>query len=71
MTCKRLLAWVTGGATDLLSNVLVNILTVTHVEILQGVRNMEGTPSSEHFATAGSNNDRDTVHDGVGMDAKW
>jgi len=46
------------------------MLTVTHVEVLQGVHHMENTPSSECVATDGSDNVRDTVCDGVRVDAK-
>ena len=47
------------------------MLTVTRVEVLQGVRNMESSPPSERAAAAGSNDVGDTVRDGVGVDAKW
>ena len=46
------------------------MLTVTCVEVLQGVHNMEIPPPSERAAAAGSNDVGDTVHDGVGVDAK-
>jgi hypothetical protein len=50
-------------------NVLINILT-GHVEVLQGVRNVENPPSSERVAAARSDNVRDQVRDGVGLDAQ-
>jgi len=34
----------------------IDALVVTHLEILQGVRSMERTPSSERVAPAGSDN---------------
>ena len=49
---------------------LIDVLVLTLVEVLQGVRHMESTPSSERAATPGSDNVRDTVRDGVGVDVK-
>ena len=48
-----------------------HVLIVAHLEVLQGVRSMERTPSSERVAPARSDNVLDTVRDGVGMDAEW
>jgi len=49
----------------------IDMLFVIHLEVLQGVRSMERTPSSERVAPAESDNVWDTVHDSVGMDAEW
>ena len=46
------------------------MLTVTRVEVLQGVHNMESSPPSERAAAAGRNDVGDTVCVGVGVDAK-
>ena len=43
----------------------------TRVEVLQGVHNVENPPSSERVASARSDNVRDPVRNGVGLDAKW
>ena len=44
------------------------MLIVTHAEVLQGVRDVEGSPSPERVVAPGSHNDGDTVRDGVGVD---
>ena len=59
-----------SGAPSLSSSVLVIILTITPIEVLQGVRNVESSLSSECAAAARSCDDGDTVRDGVGVDAK-
>jgi len=61
---------VTGNVPNLNSNVLVEMLTVTRVEVLQGVCDVESTPSPERVAVTRSDNVRDTVRNGVRMDAK-
>ena len=47
------------------SDLLVETLTVTRVEVLQGVRNMESPPPSERVAPTGSGNVGDSVRNGV------
>jgi len=46
------------------------MLTVARVEVLQGIRDVESTPSSECVTVNGSDDVRGTVRDGVRMDAK-
>ena len=46
----------------------VGILTVTHTGVLQGVRDVEDSPSSERGATPGSDNDWNSVCNGVRVD---
>ena len=44
------------------------MLIVTRAEVLQRIRDVEGSSSSERVAATGRHNDRDPVRDGVGMD---
>ena len=44
---------------------------VTCVEVLQGIHNMEGPRSSECVAAARSQNYRESVRNGVGVDDEW
>ena len=46
------------------------MLIVTRVEVLQRVRDVEGTSSSERVAATGRHNDRGPVRDGVGVDGE-
>ena len=48
----------------------IGVLTVTRPEILQGVRDVESSPSSERVAIARGHNDQGYVCYGVGVDAK-
>ena len=50
------------------SILLVDTSTVTRTEILQGIRDMESSLSSERVAAARGHNDRASVCYGVGMD---
>ena len=50
-------------------NPFTDILTVNRAEVLQRVRNVENSPSSERAAAARSCNVGDSVCDGVGVDA--
>ena len=49
----------------------IGTLIVTRAEVLQGVRDVEDSSSSECATTARGHNDRDPVRDGVRMDDKW
>ena len=42
-----------------------------HVEVLQGSCDVENPPASECPATDRSDDDRNPIHDGVGLDGKW
>jgi len=69
--CQQRLAKDYSREPPVMLPISVQMLTVTHVEVLQGVRDMEGSPSSERVAAARSDNDRESVRDGLGVDAKW
>ena len=47
------------------------MLTGIRAEVLQGVRDVEGSRSPECVVTAGSDNDQDSVRDGVKVDDEW
>ena len=49
---------------------IVIMLTVTRVEVLQGVLGVESSSSSKRAATARSQYDRDPVRDGVRVDGQ-
>ena len=55
---------------NLNSDVLADTLSVNRAEILQGVRNMENSPPSKRVVAVRSDNVRDPVRDGIGVDAK-
>ena len=50
--------------------VSVHMLTVIYVEVLQGVRGVEGPPPSERFAFVGGGDVGESVRNGVEVDAK-
>ena len=50
---------------------LLTMLTVTCIEVLQGVLGLESSSSSERAAAARSHYDRDSVRNGVGVDGQW
>ena len=52
------------------SHVIATMLTVTCVEVLQGVPSVESSSSSERITAARSHHDRDPVCDGVRVDGK-
>jgi len=47
------------------------MLTVPPAEVLQRVRDVESSLSSERVAVVGGDHVKGSVRDGVGMDAKW
>ena len=47
------------------------MLTASPAEVLQRVRDVESSLSSERVAVVGGDHVKDSVRDGVGMDAKW
>ena len=49
----------------------VDILTANRAEVLQGVRDVENSPSSERVTAARSCNVGNSVRDGIGVDAQW
>ena len=50
--------------------VSVRMLTAIYVEVLQGVRSVEGSPASERFAFVGGGDVGESVRNGVEVDAK-
>ena len=49
----------------LYSRVFVDALTATYAEVLQGVRNVEGSSASQRVAAARGHNDRNPIRDGI------
>ena len=47
------------------------MLIVARAGVLQRVRDVEGSSSSERIAAARSHNDREPVRNGVGVDGEW
>ena len=50
------------------SHVFVDMLTVTPAEVLQGVRNVEGSSASQRVAATRGHNVRNPIRDGIGVD---
>ena len=59
----------TGGVLNSDFNPFTDTLTVNRAEVLQRVRNVENSSPSERAAAARSCNVRDSVCNGVGVDA--
>ena len=51
-------------------NQFLTVLTITRTGVLQGVCVVEGPSTSKRVAAPRSDNDRDRVLDGVGLDAE-